>query len=238
MMMTKWRNFAIATTAAVGLGSPAWASTVVLDWSPIATAATVTGPAWANEYAFQHFAESVSFKNTTTIVGMDIYAADWTASIGKPVIVSIYGDSNGTPGDILVQHFVQVTEVDSVGAPDHPVGGIPTWTTPHNVLRVHADFDGFQMLAEQTYWIGMAGEGYTLLTQAGLSGWAGGDGQSAWFGGGDYRGGVTTEVGDLAMRLYADNTVPEPSSNSLFALAFAATLMSVRLKGKTDRRRQ
>lgn len=182
------------------------ASPLVWDWSPATTGATVTD-GWTNQNPGQHFAEKVSFATGKNIDGMDIYSLDSFGSVGSPVKITIWADSSDQPGAVLGQFSSSVSIIDTLGA-------------AAGETRKHADFSGFAMLANTTYWIGMAGDGFDL-TQTGLTGFAGGDSVMAQFNSDDTFTVFTgTGVGDMAFRLYGAS-VPEPATLTLFGLGLA-----------------
>lgn len=196
----------------------AQAAPIVWDWSPSATGATVTNDNWSNTFGSQYFGERVQFASSTVVSGMDIYMNTGFGVVGNAVKVSIWADAGGgVPGALLDSISTVVSEVDLDGA----IG------SNH---RVHADFSGFTMSGSLGYLIGMAGDGISL-TQTGLMGVAGGDGQVARFGGAGFVT-MASDVQDMAFRLYGSpaNAVPEPG-------ALALTGLSLALMGFARRRR-
>lgn len=199
---------ALAAASIIATSSDARAADLVWDWSPVTTGATATTAGYSNRLDFQHFAERVSFVDSLKIVGMDIYADDRWAHIGTSVLISIYADDQGRPGNVIQHSFTHVSQVDRAGAPEQPV---QTMFGPATLQRVHADFSGFTMQAGVGYWIGMTGWGSANeLTQAGLANVPGGDDSMALFGAFDHFIQVTSG-GDMAFRLYAAS-IPEPST--------------------------
>jgi len=206
------------TVAALGMGAlPAFASSVVWDWSPATTGATITSDGWTNQYPGQHFGEMVSFGADTTIDGMDIYSSDGFGVAGSPAKITVWADNAGAPAAILAQFSVSLSAVDSLGA-------------SAGETRKHADFGGFTMLANTNYWIGMAGDGLDL-TQTGLQGVSGGDSKMAQFGSfGTFDFFTGPDVGDMAFRLYgnAPASTPEPSTLSLALLSLGGIYLNRR----------
>ena len=201
----------------VTASAPVWASSIVWDWSPLATGGTVTNNFWTNRNPGQHFGEVVSFPETMLIDGIDIYGGTTYGEVGSPVVVTVWQDSAGTPGGVLAQFNTTISAIDSVeaSAGNH---------------RMHADFAGIDMLANVDYWIGMAGDnslGVTLV-QTGLSGVPGGDGKVARFDGGDTFSTFATDVQDMSFRLYG--TIPEPATIALFGIGLAGLGFSRRRK--------
>jgi len=178
---------------------PASASPIVLDWSPTATGSAAAGN-WANQLTGQHFGESVSFANQTFVDGIDIYTNSGFTAPNMATTVTIWADSSGTPGAQLAQFATSLSVIDTVEN-----GGIP------NLVRAHSDFGGFLMLANTTYWIGMAGTS-SELGQEGLATVPGGDHRMAQFNGPTFSFMTAPVVGDMAFRLEGTTAVPEPAS--------------------------
>jgi hypothetical protein len=200
-LMTVWAAVALCMGASSALASP-----LIWDWSPATTGATAAD-GWSNQNPGQHFAEKVSFTGNNTVDGMDIYAALGFGSVGAAVKITVWADSAGQPGAVLNQFSSLISAIDAQGA-------------AAGDARVHTDFAGFSMLANTTYWIGMAGDGFDL-TQTGLIGVAGGDSVMAQFNSDDNFSIFTSDiVGDMAFRLYGAS-VPEPATFSLFGLGLA-----------------
>lgn len=213
---------ALATSllvASLALGSAPAGAALVWDWSPLTTGGTVTSDNWSNYNPGQHFAERVSFAAATSIDGIDIYNNAAWGAVGSPVVVTIWANSGGQPGNVLAQHQTTVTIADTDGA----VG--------QQQHRLHADFAAFLMSAGVDYWIGMAGAGESL-TQTGLQGVAGGDSRMAQFNSNDVFSYFTdVSVGDMAFRLHGDaGAVPAPLTAALVLAGLAAA-------GATRRRR-
>jgi hypothetical protein len=196
---------------------PALASeSVVWDWSPAATGGMITG-AYGNSYSnvqtpdnpwVQYFADEVSFANDTLITGMDIYGQIGYGAVNDAVLVTIWDNTTAlVPSVILDQFSTTITSIDNIGADAN------AYTN-----RMHADFSGFSMLAGHSYWIGMTGE-TDNLTQVGLSGVAGGDGQMAQFGS---CCSILVPTGDMSFSLYSNVTaVPLPPAAMLFGLGLS-----------------
>jgi hypothetical protein len=178
---------------------------VVWDYSPVTTGGVVSSDNWTNNYGQQSFAERVSFSSTTFIGGMDIYSSNSFASLNDTVNITIWNDSGSNPGSVAASFTSVASIIDTDGA----------YANQH---RLHADFSGFSMLANTTYWIGMSGVNANW-TQTGLYNVAGGDGKMAWFSGNVFAG--QADTGDMAFRLHsaAAADVPEPASIALFGLA-------------------
>lgn len=202
---------AFLAVCAWGATSPAAASPILLDWSPQALLGETSGNAYSNINRGQHFAEAVSFAVNTLVDGMAIYSGHAYGSVGTLVDIAIWADEAGRPGALLGRFGSMIDSVDSDGA-------------GNGNLRKHAQFAGFTMAADVSYWIGMAG--HTVeLAQAAVRGADGGDGQMAQFtGSGSYLG--QTGVGDMAFRLYGTAlgpaqhvAIPLPGTLPLFGLA-------------------
>ena len=179
-------------------------ASIVWDYSPAASSDNASGDRWTNILKVQHFADQVSFNKTTRINGMDIYSSDYFGSVGDAVQITIWNDA-GIPGDVIASFNSVTSIIDTDGA----TGG------QH---RLHADFSGFDMLANTRYWIGMTSLSANW-TQTGMYGMAGGDGSMAQFANMAFVQ-TTTTIGDMAFRLHgADADVPEPASVALFGLA-------------------
>lgn len=193
----------IAATAVLCLAaSPSFAS-IVWDFSPVVAQDNASGDRWTNTLNFQHFAEQVSFDKTTRINGMDIYSSDFFGAVGDAVQITIWSDA-GIPGAVVASFNSVTSIVDTDGAQ----GG------QH---RLHADFSGFDMLANTRYWIGMTAS-TANWTQSGMYGMPGGDGTMARFVNMEYQ--RHADIGDMAFRLHgAAADVPEPASVALFGLA-------------------
>ena len=177
---------------------------VVWDYSPVTTGGAVSSDNWTNRYAEQYFAERVSFSSTTFIGGMDIYSTNFYGRLNDKVKITIWNDNASNPGSVAASFTSVASIVDTEGA----------YANQH---RLHADFAGFSMLANTTYWIGMSGLDVTW-TQTGLYNVAGGDGKMAWFGDSTFLG--QADTGDMAFRLHdAAADVPEPASIALLGLA-------------------
>lgn len=190
------KKFLCAASFCVG-SLPAMASSLIWDWSPLTTGATVTNDFWTNRDSGQHFADRVSFGNSMNVSAMDIYSSDQFGSAGSAVKITIWNDVLGLPGAVLGQFSSVISAVDSTGA------------APGN-NRKHAEFGGFTMSANTPYWIGMAGDNYDL-TQTGLSGIPGGDSVMAQFTSNEIFINFTDSfVGDMAFRLYGDATTETP----------------------------
>lgn len=180
-----------------------FASTIVWDYSPVATGGTVIDDTWVNELSDQYFAETVSFSTATRIDGIDIYSYVYYGQINDAAQVTIWSDNASQPDAVLATFLTTVSAVDDDGA----------YSTEH---RLHADISGFTMLANTSYWIGMAPTS-TTWTQTTLDGVVGGDGLIGAFNGTNSQ--FMANIGDMAFRLYAaDAAVPEPSSMALFGL--------------------
>ncbi len=193
----------VAASLVFSLAASSSFASIVWDYSPASTGGTVSNDYWTNMLPGQHFAELVSFNATTWVNGMDIYNGNALGGLGDAVQITIWSGAGLTATPVAT--FNSVTSiVDTDGA----YGG------QH---RLHADFDGFKMLANTDYWIGMAPVS-TLWTQTGLYGVAGGDGTMAQFGGTSFQ--QMAMIGDMAFRLHGDVAeVPEPASMALFGLA-------------------
>jgi uncharacterized protein (TIGR03382 family) len=203
--------------------TPAVASPILLDWSPQALLGATSGNAYSNVNRGQHFAEAVSFAVNTLVDGMAIYSHDRYGALGTLVDIAIWADENGRPGALLGRSGSAIGAIDGDGA---SMGNV----------RKHAEFGGFTMLADVSYWIGMAGHTVELAQTAvrGGNGANGGDGQMAQFtGNGSYLG--QTAAGDMAFRLYGTAlgpaqhiAIPLPGTLPLFGLAGVALVAARR----------
>lgn len=196
---------------------PAIASPILLDWSPATLGAAIAGGDYRNQRNTQYFAETVSFGTDTLVNGMDIYSAARYGVLGTAVDITIWADRGGRPGDIVGQFGTALSAIDASGATG-------------DLLRKHADFDGFTMLANTRYWIGMAGS-TVELAQAALLGVDGGDGRMARFSKTNFYAEQAVS-GDLAFRLYGQAgervDIPLPGTLPLVGLAGMALLLARR----------
>lgn len=214
---------ALLAACAWSAASPAVASPLLLDWSPQALLGAASGNAYSNVNRGQHFAEAVSFTVNTLVDGMSIYSTDRYGALGALVDIAIWADEDGRPGALLGRFGSAIDTIDGSGA------------STDNV-RKHAQFGGFTMLADVSYWIGMAGHTVELAQTAirGGNGANGGDGRMAQFtGSGSYLG--QTNAGDMAFRLYGTAlgpqqhiAIPLPGTVPLFGLAGLALVAARR----------
>ncbi|MGV7235782.1 MAG: PEP-CTERM sorting domain-containing protein [Nitrosomonadaceae bacterium] len=152
----------------------------------------------------------MSFPTDTYIDGIAIYSEPGGLSRRT---ISIWEDVSGIPGSLLARDLTVGTTNDYDGA------------TP-GLMRKYSDFSGFNMLADTSYWIGMAGTDNNEIRLAGMLGTPGGDNTMARFDGsrGGAFAGFPTGVGDMAFRLYGVRSVPEPTTVALLGLSLVGLL--------------
>lgn len=194
----------ICVSALLTLAASSSFASVIWDYSPVTTGGVVTNNNFTNMLSSQHFAEQVSFSNATLVGGIDIYNSASYGRLNDAVQITIWNNNGTLPGAVAATFNSVASIVDSVGA----------YAGQH---RLHADFSGFTMLANTSYWIGMAPVS-TTWTQTGLTGVAGGNGNMAQFNGASFS--HLAPIGDMAFRLHGSAVaVPEPASMALFGLA-------------------
>lgn len=202
----------------LGAGAPCRAA-IILDYSPGATGASVTGP-WQNQAGRQNFAETFSFSTAEILSGMDIYSGNGLPFVGQSVTVRLWSDIGGIPDALLSETVETIDIVDSDGTDGDP-----------GIVRAHATFlNPLSLSANTTYWIGMSGTG-SELGQVGIDGSnAPGDNTAAIFGGAGYQ--RQAEIGDMAFRLEnaATDVVPEPASLAIWGGIGIAGLVAWRRK--------
>lgn len=178
-------------------------ASIVWDYSPATTGGSVSSDYWLNTLSNQHYAEQVSFSNTTLVSGMDIYSGTVFGNLHDAVHIIIWNNSGSLPGSVIATFASTATIVDTDGA-------------YAGQKRLHADFSGFSMLADTTYWISMTPVSATW-TQTAMHGVAGGNGTMVRFMGATFS--HVSTIGDMAFRLHGSSAVPEPASMALFGLA-------------------
>jgi hypothetical protein len=198
---------------------------IVWDYSPDTTGATINlfgpGDALNNYSAGQNFAERVSFASTTSVSGMAIYSYSGYGAVGDSVVVRLWSNASGVPGALLQEVNTAVSVVDIDGTSANPAFADNT--------RKFASFGAFELLAGETYWIGMSGTLPVGIGQQTLDGQGAPDDESYFVFNGlaPY---ALQDLGDLAFRLYGGsaNQVPEPSTLPLIALGLAGTAIALR----------
>jgi len=194
----------ICVSALLTLAASSSFAAIIWDYSPVATNGTSAGDNYTNQLAGQHFAEKVSFNTNMFVGGMDIYNHSSFGQLNDAVQITIWNTNGANPGAIVgaFTSFASIVDTNGAKAGQH---------------RLHADFTGFSMLANTTYWIGMAPVSATW-TQTGINGVAGGNSTMAHFVGASFV--QHAGIGDMAFRLHgAAAAVPEPASMALFGLA-------------------
>lgn len=207
------RRFAIGFALLLAASGGEVCAGIILDHSPEATGATVTGGTWSNVRSEHHLADQVLFATDAQVTGMDLYSSPAFGRVGSfDVSIQLWADDGGIPGSLLTEFVTTITAIDTDGA-----GGSPYFLT-----RKYVEFNRpLNLTAGTTYWIGMSGVSSELCL-AGLTGPnTPGDGMMATFYG-FHHVAIVSQVGDMAFRLHgttADaSAVPEPASMSLLAL--------------------
>ncbi len=190
---------------------------VLLDRSPDAYpgAALLPGPVGdhSNERRSQHFADSFSFGTNVTLNGMGLYSGVNWGVVGETVTVQLWSDNAGSAGALLQEFQEKISSVNKAGA-----------STAYYISQKYVDFTSpISLLANTTYWIGMSGGTpavFGQLAQLGLN--SAQDGKSDVF---SLNSLVTpgASVGDVSMRLYGSNSVPDGGSTiAMLGLALTA----------------
>lgn len=202
-MNLAWKKIAFSLLAFASLSFSGIASATILwDYSPDATHASVYQGYWTNQASGQNFLESVVFDSDVNITGMSIFGGTGFGSVGDGTVVKIFNGASA-PGNMLFRLNETVDSIDSLFT-----------TTQSGLSRVHVTFDESRFLAAGTYWFGMSGA--SLLVQAGLSNV---QDNRMWQLGGDTPT-FFPNVGDMAFQLEGNtiSSVPEPATFGLLAL--------------------
>lgn len=202
-MTPVWKKIAFPLLALASLSFSGIANATILwDYSPDATHASVYQSNWTNQAGGQNFLESVVFDSDVSITGMSIFGGTGFGSVGDGTVVKIFSGASA-PGNMLFGLNETVDSVDSLFT-----------ATQSGLSRVHVTFDEAQFLAAGTYWFGMSGA--SLLVQAGLNNV---QDNHMWQLSGDTPM-FFPNVGDMAFQLEGNtaSAVPEPATFALLAL--------------------
>jgi len=190
-------------------------ATLVVDFSPDTTGATLKTNNWTNLYGNQILGDQFTLLSDTTLTGGSIFSRSGLGAIGNSVRFMIFSDPTAVA---LIDIITTLDAIDT-----------QLTVTQTTLTRKHASIaDTF--LGAGTYWFALAGNGVNIEAKSGD------------FGSGGMNFGTTklqntgSTLGDLFFTLDGpqasppQTSVPEPGSLSLLGLGLVA--MFVRRRNK------
>ena len=220
----KMHRVVLSLVFTLALGLPVRAGSILLDYSPDATGAVIEPTtAYQNNSAAQNFAERIIFNTDVLITGMDIYTLDWWNSVGNSVLVRTWDEQMGYPALGSVSSILtSIAAMDTEGITHAPV------LANGSYVRLHVDFgvNSFNLSANTALWIGISGF-QSEIGQLTLTGPNQPDNGALYMFNGLSSSGEPP-LGDMAMRIHGERSVPETSSVVVLLGLGLCSLIAVR----------